>query len=208
MTQPAGMTTSGGVILTVGIQVVLDRCAIVIPLANLNDLDKVLGTSQVVSGFFAAPFDLLLDCLCENAYITFLAAEAMIDGCVPHRADYGVTDHPGTRTGNPLPAQVAALTSYYQEPEDVTGGRIRVGKSFVPGISTDDVAGDNISTTLMSALETFAETLLSGFDCDGETFYRVLAAPTDRTPATSLSRLAAHVTRGYVATQRRRLIPH
>ena len=209
MPQPSGMMNDSGVIVTIGIQNVLDRCAIVLPLGTSATFDKVLGCQQVCTGIFDTIMPLLLACISENSYVTFIAAEGMVDGVIPHRNDYIPTDNPGTRSGVPMPSQVAGLLAFYEDPDDATpGSRMRVGKNFLPGISTNDVEGDHLDDALLSAMQALSEALVSGFmDSASNEWYRVLAAPKPRTPGTALKRIAAHNERGYVCTQRRRLIP-
>lgn len=213
VTQPIGMVSSNGVVLTVGIRANGDRCAIVIPLATDSpSLDAKSLCYQAVQDFDGLVADILCGALSENAYISFLQAEGMDDGKIPFRMDYSPTDQPGTEDGPCETSQVAGLIVFYADPEDVPGGgRMRVAKNFIPGVPDADIVGDAVSSNLGTALDAIAVVLAEGYVVgSGSTakWYRVIAAPPSGSSGVGLIRVGVWVTRGYTGTQRRRLIPH
>lgn len=87
---------------------------------------------------------------------------------------------------------------------------MRVSKNFIPGLSDTDVSGDYIAAAVQSQLDNFLDSCLSGFSATSTPstkWYRIMAAPKNRQPATPLIRVGLGLTRLYVGTQRRRLIP-
>ncbi len=210
--QPAGMQNTNGCIVTVGIRTPQDRAAIVLPVATDNDS---AGARQLCAACGDAVEESLLDLICAcigaSAYVTFVQAEGMVDGMIPVRADYGILDHPGTRTGPGECSQIAGLMMYYALPEDLPlNHRMVVSKNFLPGLSDTDVSGDYIADDVVTAMEAFLAAVTMGFagtTFPEVTFYRVMSAPRVRTPGTQLVRVGLTLARKYVGTQRRRLIP-
>lgn len=206
------LTNDSGVILTVGIRTPQDRAAIVLPLStNDSSLDARGLCTNAALAFESECIPLLVAGLGASAYITFLQAVGMVDGFIPARTDYGPLDHPGTRTGPGECSQIAALCIYYALPSDLpANGRMRVAKNFIPGLSDTDVQGDYIAAAVQTALDTFLEKICNGFadtSTPSSTWYRVLATPTSRAAGQVVTRVGLAMTRLYVGTQRRRLIP-
>jgi hypothetical protein len=212
-TQPSGLKSNFGAVVTIGIRSSGDRCEIVLPMAT----DKVSLTAKdlcldVCSALDVSTLDLLAACLSEDAYISFVQAVGMDDGFVPARLDMAPTDYPGTGTPDCETSQVAGLIVYYAEPADLAPDqRMPVGKNFIPGIPDDDLTGDAISSGLQTNLEAFADELCNGFEAVGGgsyKWYRVMATPPKGSEGVDLMRVGVFYARGYSGTQRRRLIPH
>lgn len=212
VTQPE-MTSDHGVVLTIGIRTSGDRCAIVMPIGTDNSsTDKKtlcdMACADAETGFFVELCSLLSD----DAYVSFVEAMGMDDGFVPHRIDYAAADHPGATVGEPETSQVGALMIFYSDPADLApGGRVRVGKNTIPGIADADLVGNAIQSALVTKLDALAQILAEGWTCSGSgggKWYRVVSAPAKGSQAAALVRVGSWLTRGYSATQRRRLIPH
>lgn len=210
--QPTGMKNDDGVIVTIGIETGTDRCAIVLPLAtDVTSIGPEVICADAIGAVVVSVFPLLVPCLSSTANIRFVAGEGMIDDRVPYRIDYSVSDHPGTGGDDPIPSQAAGLIVFYEDPEDNTGGgRMLCGKNFIPGLPNDEVVAANVISTMVTKLNTLAALLQTGFPTgtvSGQNWYRVLATPKPRTSGTIVKRTITSMARGYVCTQKRRLIP-
>lgn len=210
--QPAGMTNDQGILLTVGASVNGDDMAIVLPLCT--DYTPATDTSiaeDAVESFAAASISLLQACMSNDSYITFVAAESMIDGQLPYRADYDDTTYPGMGATGAAPSQVCGLVAFYQDPNDVlANAKIRVGKTFMFATPSSEISGDELSDAQVAAINAWASPVQQGIPSlavGGSYFYRILAAPRTRATGQAINRTINAVVRGYVATQRRRLIP-
>jgi len=210
-TQP-DLTNDNGVVLTVGIVSNSDRCCIVLPIATDNtSLDDVTRCKDAVTSF-AAIIAQLQACISSDAYISFIQGEGMTDGMIPNRQDFTITTYLGTRDAPAAPSQVAALIIFYRDPAHaLTGERMKIGKNFIPGLAQNDLSGDHVVAGLGANLQTFADTLQNGFNSSGgggsQKWYRYLNTPVPRTTGTHLKAVTGQTQRGYVATQRRRLVP-
>lgn len=200
-----------GVILTIGLLVNGDRCAIVLPLGNPSTVLSVYDASEdAVLSFIASPMSLLLACMTTDSFLAFVQAEPMVDGGLPYRRDSVTGAHPGTVSGHALPSNTGGLMVFYRDPAIGFGSRMRVGKNTVPGVPVSEVVGDIPNSTYVGHLQDFADALQAGFVSitDGASkWYRYLAAPFPRTPGTALKGVTDQQARGYLATQRRRFIP-
>jgi hypothetical protein len=154
----------------------------------------------------------LRPCLSVDAYIAFISAEGMQDGVVPHRQDYSPTTYTGASTGHACPNNVTQLLVFYQEPLDIVGhARMRVAKTNLPALSIEQLDGGQINPTQVGFLQTVADHLQRGMVSDSDVgyyWYRGLAMPKPRNVSHNILRCTAQTVRGYVATQRRRLVPH
>ena len=207
--QPSGLVSENGYIVTIGVVGNADRTAIVFPLATNGTVDPITGAQDLITGIETTILDEITPCFSEDGQITFVSAESMVDGHLPARSDYDDNTYPGTRASGAVSSQVASLLIFYSDPADLPpDGRVRVGKNFIPFVPEDDLSGDIISDPLSSNIEALGYDLLNGFSAGSNTFYRVIAADSTRTPGTPLIRSAQRTARGYVGTQRRRLIPH
>lgn len=208
--QPSGMIIDNGVILTVGVQSGYDRVACVIPLCADDSIPPVSGCQSALEGWGASIRDSFLACMSSLAFLRFVQAEGMIDGMIPYREDYAPTDFPGTRGATIMPSQVTGLCVFYEDPADaVVGARMRVGKNFIPGLCADDIAQDFLVPDLVTAIAGFATAMQAGFagSIGSHTFYRVLAGDVRSPAGTPIKRVITAQARGYVCTQKRRLIP-
>lgn len=200
--------------MTIGIVTNNDRTAIVMPMAtddpdvNFNQLCDNLVTDAATN-----LLPTLLDCLSADATVTHISAEGMLKGTIPMRSNLaGAVSVVGTRAAGAVSSQVAALLAFYANPDDIPAeARIRVAKTFVPGIADGDVTGDKISSNLSAALVLFQELLGQGFDkggTGGYKWYRINGRPAGSPNAsTTVVRNARGNVRDYVCTQRRRLTP-
>lgn len=206
--QAESMINDNGIMCTIGYIVNGDYCACVLPFATDGTIDKNESCSDFLNAFEDGPLDDFIALLSSDVYISFIAADGMIDGIAPWRFDFAVTDKPGTRGANPAPAQVSALLFFYEDGRDVDdGAKISIGKNFVSGISQDDLLGDIISDDLVVACGTFLDDVQNGFtDAKSNKWYRVLSKPAGA-PGQPIKRTYNTGVRGYVCTQKRRLIP-
>jgi len=214
VTQPPGMVSSAGVVLTIGVRTHGDRCAMVLPLVTDGSaLDEKNLCEDAVASAVANLLSTLKPCLSEDAYVSFVSAEGMDNGKVPYRQDFGNADHPGTGTLLAETSQVAGLVAFYCEPADQPpGNRMRVAKTFIPGMPDDMVLGNTLTQVQMGLLDTYAAALANGFDsvaAQGYKWYRVIAAPPPGLQTgQALKRTGVYQVRGYTGSQRRRLLPH
>jgi hypothetical protein len=206
------MVNDNGVIVTVGIVCNGDRCAIVFPLAApSNSMTPDQLCKDACINWIAAQVSGLQALLANTAYISFIAGEGMVDGLVPYRADFDPTTYPGLGTTDIMPSNVNGLLAFYEDPADMgpPGQRMRVGKTFIPGVPRDQVVGDRFQVSWVGSAQALADQLQGGFASSGDpsvNWYRILAAGP-RAPGTPVRRVITDLARGYIVTQRRRLIP-
>jgi hypothetical protein len=201
-----------GAILTIGLVINSDRVAVVEPYG----LSGISGGAvelcfDLVASWRSAAATLFVNCVSSDGYISFIAAEGMQDGKVPYRADFDPSIYPGTAAAGATPNNVSGLIVYYQDPADVVAGhRIRVAKTFMPGIPSGNLVGDQIDSTQQASYNDYATIVQPGFDSTGfpsGKWYRMLATPKPRATTQQIMRTVNTITRGYVVTQKRRLIP-
>jgi len=203
-----------GVLLTVGMVVNTDRCALVMPMCLSNptpDLN-VMCNDAAVSFEDNAMAD-FQNCFGAKAEVRYLQAEGMQDGAAPARNDFSSGTYMGSAgSGDTLPASCGILVVWYEDVIDVTPpDRIRVAKNTIPGIPSSEWDGDTLNGTLQTAAETWAELVQNGFASSlypSYKWYRFLAAPKPRVTLQQVKRVFNIEVRGYVGTQRRRNVPH
>lgn len=212
MSEPVNQNNNG-VILTVGLRVNGERCAIVLPVAcDSTILDDISRCQDACDTFEASSMADFVAIITSDCYVSFLQGEGMVDGMIPHRTDFEPTDNPGTDTTPTVPTNTGGLVSWYCDPADITAPhRMRVAKNTIPGISIGSVSGDIISSGLQVRIGTWAQKWVDGIPSDHDSasnWYRYLAVPKPRsTLGQDLKRVAKIDVRGYMATQRRRFIP-
>jgi hypothetical protein len=211
-TQPQ-ITNNFGVVLTVGIVNNQDRCAIVLPIfTDATTIDNNDLCRDAVNSFVATVMGGLQILMSSDANISFVQGEGMIDGMAPYRQDYGTDDVPGTNSAGTLPSSCGTLIIWYQDTADETGpSRIKVAKTSVPGIPKAEFDGESISTGQQTSALTWANDLQNGWASVASTsskWYRGLSTPKPRTEGVNIGRVNTTAVRGYVGTQRRRLVPH
>lgn len=210
MPNPA-VTNSKGVILQVGIVVNNDRTELVIPCATDGALsDNNTRCFDAVTGFEANVLPALLAAMSSGAYVSFLQADGMVNGMIPFRTNYAAGVKPGTRGAAPVPSSTGGLISFYAEPADLgVGARMRTAHNTIPGPDVTDLSGDALVGAYKGVLNSFGLSLQVGFlgGGPGDTFYRVLAAKHGA-GGQPLIRVAFVDVPGYVATYRRRILPH
>jgi len=208
--QPS-ILNNNGAIVTIGIRVNTDRCAIVMPFVTDDVvLDELTFCNDLVITAQTHILTSLTAVMSVQSYVSFIAAEGMIDGRIPYRVDYAPTDHPGLLTGPPVPSQVSGLVIWYEDPRDVVAGhKLRVAKNFIPGLPSANVTGNIIDSALVDTLQALADNSQNGYETNAGSgkWYRCLAAPRPRTPGTSCKRTTGQLGRDVVYTQKRRLIP-
>lgn len=209
--QPA-INNSCGAILTIGLVVGKDRLAIVEPYGiDQPAPDLTHMCEDLLDSWGAAAITAFLACLSPDAQVVYLSAEGMQDGRVPSRNDYALGTNPGTLTGAAMPNNVTGLIAYYEDPVDVVvGERMRVGKTYMPGVPETQVTGDILSGTATGAYSAYAGIVINGFASTAypaNKWWRMLSTPKPRNVNTSIRRVVSAVPRAYVCTQRRRLIP-
>lgn len=203
-----------GAILTVGFVVNNDRSACVFPMCNPSGtIDKVRWCADLVNSFDVSALEDLLGLISSDCQVTFLQADGMIDGYIPFREDSTSTENFGTRVAGTTPDQAAGLIAWYCDPADIAvGKKIRVAHNFIPGIPATDVVSNTVQTSWLSPALDFATIMQNGFPSSGltGTWSRYLKAPKKplNVVGTNVLRVSTAVIRGYVGTQRRRLLPH
>lgn len=206
-------TNDAGAILTIGIVNNADRSAIVLPcFTNSTALEKNGQCEDAVASFIATALGGLLECMSSDAIVSFVSADGMIDGLIPFRSDFGSTDHVGTQPALTLPSSCGTLITFYQEAADETSpGRVRSGKTNIPGLSQANFDGESISVGQATSALTWGNFLQGGWPSIADTssnWYRGLATPKPRTEGVNVGRVNIVVVRSYVGTQRRRTVPH
>jgi len=220
ITQPEGMTMNKGFVITIGIVVNNDRTAITFPVWFDGDPTDENDVGQAaVNAVEEHILPLITPLISSDAYMSFVQAEGMLVGWVPSRTSYDSSNWPGGGSAGAMPSATSGLIVFYEDARDITDDakKIGIGKIFVPGIPRDIVVGDAIDESWVTDGLALALKLQNGYHPPtietSLTFYRVLSKPTKDPPNpapgpdTVLNRVFACAARGYVATQRRRLIP-
>lgn len=202
-----------GATITVGVVCNGDRMEVVIPVGSDDPGIIALNIGQdAVEAFEATVLPLLLDCLSQSAYVSFIACEPLNNGQLPFRKDYAALAQPGTAGLGAAPSQVAGLIVFYCDVTQLQpGDRTCVGKTFIPAVPQDDLDGDIIaSAPLKTAYLAFANAMVNGWNTilAGGKWYRVTSFNSHLTNPDHLLAVSGSVVRQYVATQRRRQIPH
>jgi len=207
-------TAEFGCVLTVGFVVNNDRSACVFPMCNPGGgIDRVKFCSDLVEAFNTSALPGLLGLLSSDCQVTFVQADGMVDGYIPFRNDSTSTENFGTLTAGTTPDQAAGLIAWYVDPADIISGhKIRVAHNFIPGVPADQVVSNAVQTAWLTAALAFATTMQNGFPAFAMsgTWSRYLKAPKKplNVIGTNVLRVSTAVIRGYVGTQRRRLLPH
>jgi hypothetical protein len=211
MAQPAA-TNDQGVILTLGINVNGDRAAIVLPIAidsstpDKNDLcaDAVQSAIDSMIGFWTGSMS-------DAAYFSFCSAEGMVNGYVPARKDFDPTDFPGTLVAISNPSQVALLMRWYADASFAPPGRMKVAKTYLPGIPQTSINGDVWDDGIVgTGIRAILDKMYNGWNStnfSGSVYRRYLATPRPRTPGTPLIRIFERNYDLRCSTQKRRLQP-
>lgn len=202
-----------GVVLTVGIVDGPNRMACVMPIAtNSTVLNPSNLCTDAVNSFQASVAPQFANCFSLDAYISFIAAEGMQDGRVPARLDLGSTAFPGTRPAGTIPDSCAGLLVFYEDPADIVApARMRVGKTFIPAISSSDYDSTYVDPAWIPIALSLGNILANGYPSvldTGSNWYRVISAPKPRATVANCKRVIGYDARGYIGTQRRRLLPH
>lgn len=213
VTQPTGMQSDKGCVVTVGIRAQGDRCAIILPMVadTASGADKQICQDCCESMDAELP-GFITPCMSESAYISFIQAVGMMDGFLPHRIDYGPTENPGEGAEGIEVSLVGGLLIFYSEPDDIPEGmRIHVGKNTIPGLADDQITSGVPASGLSTYLDALAQGLAEGIANTGSgagKWYRVCSAPKIRTSPQPIIRTGKWLSRTYLGTQRRRQLPH
>ena len=202
------MLAENSVIITIGILVNADRCAIVFPLSSDTAVDPITGCGDAVSGVVSDIIPLLQQCMASDSYIQYVQAEGAVDGMTPQRSDFSSGLYPGLVSGVSAPSSVGGMMGFYEDPADkpTPTSRTRLGKNTIPGVSVSELTGDLISLAIQGALLALGNDLLNGFTGGSNRWYRVVKI-VSRTIGAGVIRAADNIARGYVVTQRRRMVP-
>lgn len=213
-------TNDSGVIITIGIQCGADPAAVVFPMCAENPPSD---PNQICADAVAAVVAHLSDALAllsTDATVTHIAACGMVDGMTPARNDLPSGIGQGSGGDHVVPQQVAVLTTFYQDANDAFSESkpLRIGHCYWPGAPVESFTNGLLESSYMTSMEAFWKLLCeTGISSDGGTavWRRYLSVPfvmngttKTRPPGTNVQRVGALVTRGYPATQRRRLLPH
>jgi hypothetical protein len=202
-----------GVILTIGFVSGTDREAIVLPMASDASFDKPSRDQcqDAVLMAQASLLPLIQACMSPSAYIAFVQAEGMIDGFIPARSEYASSDFQGMLGGDLAPSNVTGLIVFYGDQDDLPPlSKTRSGRNFMPCVPKDMLNEDIIQPDLKTAYQALVTALIDGLPSVADSsnkWYRYMAAANPRTVDTNVIRVDAGAVRGYVCTQRRRLIP-
>lgn len=210
--QPA-VPIDKGMILSIGIIANADRMQIVMPM--LSDASTIFAAGIQASDLCKTAETLLIPllqaCMSSDASITFLSAEGMADGIIPARFDYGIATYPGTLDAGALPDNVGGMMVWYEDPRDaIADARARSCRNTVPGVPKSEYIGGAVSNVVQAALLAAATALQNGLESYTDApqcWYRALSRLPRDSSATILRTWNA-TARGYVGTQRRRLVPH
>lgn len=204
-------TNEKGMVLTCGLRVNGDRCAIVLPIAAPEAVLTVYNEAlDAIESFETSVLPNILACITTASFCSFIQAEPMTDGRIPARKDFDASTHTGLVSGNALPSNTGALLVFYRDPAGTFGTRMRIGKNTIPGIGVSQVVGDIVQSTLFANLGTLADMLQNGWPSvqdAAHNWYRYLATPRPRTAGTPLHGVTDQQPRNYLATQKRRFIP-
>lgn len=214
MPQPNTLELVDGVIVSIGIVCNNDRQEIVFPMSNTDaGLDAANRCNDAVMTVVGTIVPAIQNIMSADAYVSFVQAEGLRPGCIPARLDYIPATFPGNRAAGPAPSNVAALLAFYADPDDLNlGQRTRVAKTFIPGIAAGDLVGDKVVGAVLGLMITMANFMLGGMGTQlgGGNWYRICGTSGRVPPMDPLKcvRLRDAFARDYVATQRRRLLPH
>lgn len=151
----------------------------------------------------------LLASIPAGVEVKFTEVHSMTPGFIPARIDEVPGALVGTwATGTPIANQVAALGVFYTDDHATSPtGRVRVGKTFLPGISETAVTGDIITSGFKAAFDAWLEKLTDGSIVDTDTFIYRRGVNSSGDPSQAVYRADSFMIRDYVVTQRRRLLP-
>ena len=212
-------TNDNGVIVTLGFQIGDQSVAIVLPMGEPAGLStepqQTNNAVNAVLGWATVGTD-LMSYLSPGCYLSYIQGDGMVDGYIPARYEFAPATHPGTGTGNPVPQQVSALITGY----DDTGfsvAALRRCHTYLPGLPQAAFTAEILNPTLQYNLETlFNKLIFIGVseDTNSTVWFRYLAAPyvvvsgkRTRPSGTNIRRIGAFDCRSYAATQKRRLLP-
>lgn len=199
-----------GSVLSVQFLVAGQRAECVIPLAD--DSQVVVATNKnrdVCEAFVAQGLPLLLDCLAQDAQVIGVSAEGMVDGDIPFRLNFPLGSYEGTIAHDCVPQSIASLIAFYADPADVApGNRTRVAKTMIPGVPETSIAGEIIDGALKTAVGLFMDLLLNGMGggSAGGIWRRVMAEV--RGIGATIRLAIQGIVRDYIASVKRRLLPH
>lgn len=125
---------------------------------STNDPDPVAAASSLIEGFVNTLQDSLLDCMCVDTSITGYKAKRVNNGGGPTVAEPQISV-PGTVSGTSATSATASLLLV----PFVRSAKFYTGKMFIPGLSESMLAGNVISPTLVTLLDTFSNNLASAF---------------------------------------------
>jgi hypothetical protein len=165
---------------------------------STNDPDPVAGASSLIEGFVNTLQDSLVDCMCVDTSITGYKAKRVNNGGGPTVAEPQVSV-PGTVSGTSATSATASLLLV----PFVRSSKFYSGKVFIPGLSESMLAGNVISGTLITLLDSFANNLASSFTQTPHTWDYVVWSRTVSLPFTPFDITVS----AKVGIQRRRLKP-
>lgn len=167
------LKNTDGVALQVELMVEEAYCSIVLPLAAEEGtiLHEERMCYNAVQSFVAGCQTEFLACLSTHTRLLGYRAEAMVNGNIPFSQQYPLGAGPiGTFVGDddPEPSSIGAIIDWYFDPDDVAAGsRTVVSHNTIPGIDQAGTDGNYLTSTLITALRTFAGVIFSadfGYD--------------------------------------------
>lgn len=205
---------SQGVVLQVGVDSAGDQGIMVFPMINVGTpVDAMSLCDNCVAAWQSSGATLLQACIAEDAQINMFAGHGMLPGRIPSINFPPVDDLPGSLGENACAAQVAALVSWYGNPDDMSAGnKLRIARNFILGVAESMVDASRIVSALNTALSNFAQALITGLTGDEgalwkrgmRTVKRVDGVPD---PDDEIPIVAVRNVKGKVATQKGRLDP-
>jgi len=165
--------------------------------------NRLLAAKGLVDGFLAAGQDSNFLGMCSSAYeMMSIKARRITNGGGPEWIDASVASSPGTLGAGMAMSGAGPVIIW-----NTDGGPRRVGKTFIPGISPDNVDGGEISAVTIGFLLGMAALFRIAFNAvGGGTPSCVLCIPRSNDPSVRSLIVGAQVSKD-VGQQRRRQLP-
>jgi len=199
-----------GVIVAVDFNIEGDFAQIVIPLASTDTGDPATMCADALLGFETTMIPLLQACMADTSSVIGLEVHGMVPGCIPARRNYAIGANAGSIAGDSLPSNVGGICDFYFDPSDVSpGNKTKVSHNTVPGLMDEAADGKTILGATLTALESFAQQLVTGYTGGGvDTLLWKRVHAVVKTAGETLLRIAIQsAINAVVGSVRRRLKP-
>lgn len=174
-----------------------------------NESNNTIASAQALASNFATVLmPMYLDCV-PTAYVhdavvcRGIAANNGGGTHTPPQLDNTANGSPGTRTGQVLSNQDGPVVVYY--PALSTHERVRVCKTFLPGVTESDAGLDTITAgALLTNITNFFATLNTPLTIGPVTWTWVCLCKFGTPPANEIRAVTGYFVREFVASQNRR----